>query len=268
MSRLRDRVSRGQILTSSVLMLLTAGTGWFATRPPSLDREWDEDVRVLTPVDQRPDGVVRLGAVRDWAYTEAEVVSKSYVPVDYDVRDLEGLWLYEQDIGLDGLIAHTFLVFQFSEEYGDTRWLGLSVETRRELGEKYSIVRGVLHGFELTHIWATERDLVRRRVEYLDYPLTRYRIDIPVEYVRLLFQQMTAETHALATHPRWYNTVRTNCTSSLIAYVNEVEPGAIPRHYSSILTGRADDHLASLGYLDVESAQHITREWLARNPLR
>ena len=257
-----------RVVTGGLLLLLGTSFVWFWSRPPLLDREWDEDVRVLTPVEQKPDGSVRLAAVRDWAYTQSEIVSKSYTPVDYDVRDLEGLWLYEQDIGLDGLIAHTFLVFQFSEKYGETRWLGLSVETRREVGEQYSIVRGVLHGFELTHIWATERDLVRRRVEYLDYPLTRYHIDVPVEYVRLLFQEMTAETHSLSTDPRWYNTVRTNCTSSLISYVNRAEPGAIPRHYSSVLTGRSDDHLARLGYLDVESAQHITREWLAANALR
>jgi hypothetical protein len=231
MNMASDKRSPARIVAGGLLLVLGTAFVWFWSQPPSLDREWDEDVRVLTPVEQKAGGSVRLAAVRDWSYTQNEIVSKSYTPVEYDVGELEGLWLYEQDIGLDGLIAHTFLVFQFSEEYGDTRWLGLSVETRREVGEQYSIVRGLLHGFELTHIWATERDLVRRRVEYLDYPLTRYHIDVPVEYVRLLFQQMTAETHALSTDPRWYNTVRTNCTSSLIAYVNQAEPGAIPCHY-------------------------------------
>lgn len=249
-----------------VIVLLGAAT--VAARSPSLARTWDEDVRVLTGVEALPDGTVRLTQVRDWRYTREAVVSKNYFPAIYDPADVEGLWLYEQELGLGGRIAHTFLVFEFSESYGAARWLGLSVETRREVGETYSLIGGVLRAFEVTHIWATEEDLVTRRVELLDYPLTRYRVSIPPESVAALLRQFLDETAALATTPRWYNTLTTNCTSSLIGYVNEVSPGAIPWHYSFIFTGRADSYLASLGYLDEASAQPITREWLASDPLR
>jgi hypothetical protein len=126
----------------------------------------------------------------------------------------------------------------------------------------------MLRDFELTHVWATEEDLVTRRVEHLDYPLTRYRVEVPDEYLSRILLQFLRETADLAVTPRWYNTVRTNCTSSLIEYVNEMEPGAIPSHYSSVLTGRADDHLRRLGYLDPDYAVSITREWLAANRLR
>jgi hypothetical protein len=251
-----------------VLILSVMGAGLVAARRPSLDRTWDEDVRVLTSVDVLPDGTRRLGEVRHWTYSRDAVLSKGYSPVDYDPADVEGLWMYEQELGLGGRIAHTFLVFEFPESYGAMRWLGLSVETRREVGETYSLVRGVLRGFEVTHIWAVEEDLVRRRVEYLDYPLTRYEVSVPVEYIRRVFEAMVDETAQLAVAPQWYNTLATNCTSSLIRYVNEAEPGAIPRHYSSVLTGRADDHLAALGYLDQASAEHITRAWLQSNPVR
>jgi hypothetical protein len=105
-------------------------------------------------------------------------------------------------------------------------------------------------------------------VEFLDYPLTRYRVTVPREYLSRIFEQMVEETAALAATPRWYNTLTTNCTSSLIRYVNETEPGAIPRHWSSVFTGRADDHLGELGYVDLASAVHITKGWLAENPLR
>lgn len=239
-----------------------------ALRSPSLDRTWDEDVRVLTGVATAPDGGVLLEEVRDWRYTRDAVVSKAYRPVRYEPSDVQGLWMYEQALGLGGRIAHTFLVFEFPESYGENRWLGISVETRREVGEQYSIVRGVLRGFEVTHIWATEEDLVRRRVEYLDYPLVRYPVTVPTEVIGRIFEQFAAETNALATTPRWYNTLLTNCTSALIRYVNQIEPGAIPWHYSFVLTGRADDYLNRLGYIDIGKAQAITRDWLAANPLR
>lgn len=239
-------------------------------REPSLERTWDEDVAVLAGVDLLPDGAVRLSDVRDWRYTRDSVVSKRYFDARYDPADIVGLWLYEQELGLGGRVAHTFLVFEFGPGAfpEPERWLGLSVETRREAGEKYSIVRGMLREFEVTHIWATERDLVTRRVEYLDYPLTRYRVDVPDEYLGRIFLQFLRETAAFSTTPRWYNTLTTNCTSSLIEYVNQVEPGAIPRHYSSVLTGRADDHLRRLGYLDPDHARRITRDWLAANAIR
>jgi hypothetical protein len=239
-----------------------------AARSPSLEREWDEDVRVLSGVETLPDGAVRLASVRDWRYTRDAVVSKEYFAARYHPSDITGLWLYEQELGFGGRIAHTFLVFEFAESYGPARWLGLSVETRREVGESYSLVGGILRKFEVTHTWATEEDLVTRRVELLDYPLTRYRVSVPEAYLGRIFEQFVKETATLATTPRWYNTLTTNCTSSLVAYVNQVQADAIPWNYSLVLTGRADDYLARLGYLDLASAQPITRAWLERNRVR
>jgi hypothetical protein len=262
--RRKAALALGGLLALSVVAVAIL----LVVRRPSLTRQWDEDVRILSGVGELPDGSFRLTQVRDWRYSRASVVSKDYHEVRYDPDDVEGLWVYEQELGLGGRIAHTFLVFEFPEPYGENRWLGLSVETRREVGETYSLVGGVLQKFEVTHIWAREGDLVRRRVEYLDYPLTRYRVTVSPENVARLFRQMVAETAELALVPRWYNTLTTNCTSSLIEYVNEVEPGSIPWHYSFVFTGRTDDYLARLGYLDAGSAEHITREWLAENPLR
>jgi hypothetical protein len=239
-----------------------------AARQPSLAREWDEDVRVLSGIETLSDGAFRLTHVRDWRYTRESVASKEYFAQHYDPSDITALWLYEQELGFGGRIAHTFLVFEFPESYGPARWLGLSVETRREVGESYSLVGGVLKSFEVTHIWATEKDLVTRRVELLDYPLRRYRVTVPDEYLARIFRQFAEETAALATTPRWYNTLTTNCTSSLVAYVNEVKADAIPWNYSLVLTGRADAYLARLGYIDATSAEDLTREWLQANPVR
>lgn len=268
------RFRRRGVMRRSVVALGLMGAvavalaGRTLAREPSLVREWDEDVRVLSGVEPLPDGAVLLSEVRRWTYTRDSVVSTEYFAARYDPDDAVGLWLYEQELGLGGRIAHTFLVFEFPERYGEGRWLGLSVETRREVGEEYSLVGGVLRDFEVTHIWAVEEDLVRRRVEYLDYPLTRYRVTIPPDQVAALFRQFTSETAALAAVPRWYNTLTTNCTSSLIRYANTVKPGAIPWHYSYVLTGRADTNLARLGYVDAGSAQPVTRAWLSDNPLR
>jgi hypothetical protein len=255
-------------LGAAILVAGAVTASVVAARDPALDREWDEDVRVLAGVETLADGGVRLTNVRDWRYTRDAVVSKDYFDARYDPADIRSLWLYEQELGFGGRIAHTFLVFEFPDSYGNARWLGLSVETRREVGESYSLVGGVMRKFEVTHTWATEEDLVTRRVELLDYPLTRYQVTVPEAYFAPIFEQFVEETRTLATTPRWYNTLTTNCTNSLAAYVNEVKAGAIPWNYSLVLTGRAEGYLARLGYLDLASAQPITRAWLESSSLR
>ncbi|MEN8374770.1 MAG: DUF4105 domain-containing protein [Gemmatimonadota bacterium] len=255
---------------ASLLVLLgtIALVVFLALRRPSLSRDWDEDVRILAGVEMADDGPVALSRVRNWRYAEDSIVSQSYLDAAFDPADIVDIWMYEQQLDDAGLIAHTFLVFEFDASYGPARYLGLSVETRRESGEEYSLIGGMLRAFEVTHVWATERDLVTRRVQYLDYPLTRYRLEIPEEYRARIFVKLAQETGDLAITPRWYNTATNNCTSSLIKYVNESEPGAIPLHYSYVLTGTVDDYLERLGYLDAESALAITRDYLAANELR
>jgi hypothetical protein len=76
------------------------------------------------------------------------------------------------------------------------------------------------------------------------------------------------ETQSLASVPRWYNTASNNCTSSLIKYVNESEPGAIPFHYSYVLTGRVDEYLEQLEYKTSDYSLQITQDFLKSHELR
>ncbi len=250
------------------VVVAVAITLMVALRSPSLARDWDADVRVLAGVRAQDDGKIALQQIRDWRYTRTDVIDTAYFDATFDPDDLVDLWMYEQKLDESGRIAHTFLVFEFDKRYGPARYVGISVETRREVGEKYSILGGMLRAFEVTHIWASEGDLVRRRVEFLDYPLTRFRLLVPPEIRARIFRKLTQETNALSVTPRWYHTALNNCTSSLIQYVNESEPDAIPLHYSYVLTGHTAEYLGRLGYLDVASALRIDRAFLATNGLR
>ena len=252
------------VLITVALVLLI----FVSLRQPSLSRTWDEDVSVLAGVEISNDEVVTLTQIRDWRYAISSIASKEYFDASFEPKDIVAMWMYEQQLDASGLIAHTFLVFEFDASYERERYLGLSVETRREQGEQYSIIGGALRSFEITHIWATEKDLVTRRVQFLDYPLTRYRLEIPAEYRARIFLKFAQETQSLASVPRWYNTASNNCTSSLIKYVNASEPGAIPFHYSYALTGKVDEYLEELGFKAADYSLHITRDFLASNALR
>ena len=251
------------LLVVALLLLIVV-----SQREPALSRTGDEDVSVLAGVEISDDEVVTLTQGRDWSYAVSSVSSKEYFDASFDPEDIVAMWMYEQQLDATGLIAHTFLVFEFNESHERGRYLGLSVETRREQGEVYSIIGGALRSFEITHIWATEKDLVTRRVQYLDYPLTRYRLEIPAESRSRIFSKFAKETQSLASVPRWYNTASNNCTSSLIKYVNESKPGAIPFHYSYALTGKVDEYLEQLGFKAADYSLQITRDFLASNELR
>lgn len=262
MKNVSGRIVLIPLTIASMLLIL------ISLREPSLSRSWDEDVRVLAGVEVSNNDVVTLNQIRDWSYEIGSISSRNYFDASFDPEDIVALWMYEQPLNASGLIAHTFLVFEFDPSYKRGRYLGLSVETRREQGEEYSIIGGAFRSFEITHIWATEKDLVTRRVQYLDYPLTRYRLEIPATYRSRIFLKFVRETQGLASLPRWYNTASNNCTSSLIQYVNESEPGAIPFHYSYIFTGKVDEYLERLGYKAADYSLHITRELLDSDDLR
>ena len=262
MKKVLRRTLLALFVVAFVLLILVS------LREPSLSRTWDEDVSILAGVEISNDEAVTFTQVRDWNYAINSILSREYFDASFDPKDIVAMWMYEQQLDTAGLIAHTFLVFEFNESYERGRYLGLSVETRREQGEEYSIIGGALRSFEITHIWATEKDLVTRRVQYLDYPLTRYKLEIPAEYRSQIFSKFAKETQSLASVPRWYNTASNNCTSSLIKYVNESKPGAIPFHYSYALTGKVDEYLEQLGFKVADYSLQITRDFLASHELR
>lgn len=257
-----------QVVGASALAAVSLLVLMVALRQPQLHRNWDPDVAVIAGVRQGPGGAVEMTNLRDWTYSADTVTSREYFNASLDPADIVDVWLYRQQLDRWGLVAHTFVVFEFPESYGRSRYLGLSVETRRELGEQYSLIGGMMRKFELAHIWATERDLVERRVRYLGYSLERYRFAMPEEYKAAVFEKFVAETQSLAVRPRWYNTVRSNCTNSLVRYVNDIRPGAVPWDMSFVFTGRIHAHLLSLGYLDPDLVVVFTPGNLDDTPLR
>lgn len=117
---------------------------------------WDQDVKILAKVNFSTDkSSFLLEDIRNWAYTHKGPIDETkYFDQEYNFSDLKkrgGV----QPLEFTGLIAHTFVVFQFVDKNKKTKKLGLSIETRRRLGEEYSLLKGALRGFMVTHIWAT-----------------------------------------------------------------------------------------------------------------
>jgi hypothetical protein len=53
-----------------------------------------------------------------------------------------------------------------SFEFGKDEYIVFSIETRKEIGQFYSAIRGFFRQYELIYIVSGERDLVRLRTNY------------------------------------------------------------------------------------------------------
>lgn len=238
------------LLLSLILLFVALIALWL--RKPLLYSNWDKDVKVLAKVKlAKNKKSFLLEGIRNWSYTEVGPIDESiYFNQDYNFEDLEKGWFYLQPLEFTGLIAHTFIVFQFKDTYKNVKKLGLSIETRRRVGEEYSLLKGALRGFMVTHIWATESDLTKRRTDYLGYKLEKYELNLTKKQLKEILLAFLVETKSLHTTPKFYNTFTNNCTNALAAYINKNQKNpVIPFHYSLIFTGRSSKYLKRLGYL-------------------
>ena len=182
---------------------------WLAI-PPSNSRDWQPDVRVL-PYATLEGSKVTIHNIRNCDYR---------TETDYDVHlddrtyDLDKLRTADLFIVYWGspLICHTMLSFGFE---GD-RYVCISIETRKEVGEDYSAIKGFFRQFELTYVVADERDLVRLRTDYRrGEEVYLYRLKARPELVREVFLDYLKSVNSLKDRPEWYNALTSNCTSNI-----------------------------------------------------
>jgi hypothetical protein len=142
-------------------------------------------------------------------------------------------------------IAHVLLSFGF--DTGDH--LVASIEIRRRSDQQYSTLKGAFRNFEIIYILGDERDLLRLRTTFRKERVYLFRLRTPPEAVRRLFLEYLLTINDLADHPRFYNTLTTNCTTQV--RVAGLAAGAvIPWNWRLLLTGHVPDYLYSRGSVD------------------
>ncbi len=232
------------IAAAGVLLVLALLT---ALPEPRNDRDWEPALARAPHFAQLEDGRWRLHDLRAFSFTAAGAKSEAWRDVDLDPADLEEIWFFVEPLeGFDGA-AHTLLSFVFG---GATRQtIAISVEARRERGENYSGVSGLFNAYELIYLWSTEEDVLTRIAVGLDHDLYAYRLALSPEQARRILDHFITRTNELMGRPRFYNTLTSNCTNELAKAVNSAFPGALPWHYSHVLTGYAAPHLFDLGFI-------------------
>lgn len=242
----RRRIRR---LLAGAALALAAGAGlWQASLRPSHERAWVEPHSVLPRV-RFADSVVHVSGVRDFAYRTADDYTAAYRERSYDLRRLDRAWLVLSPFGTGWRgPAHVFLSFGFS----DGTFVSVSVEARREAGEEYSLVKGMLRRYELMYVVAEERDAIGLRAAVWDDAVHLYPIRAEAPHVRAVFVEMMRRVDGISRRPEFYNTLTNNCTTNILDPVNRVARPRIPYGPRILLPGYLDEVAYARGLVDTE----------------
>jgi hypothetical protein len=202
---------------------------WWASLRPSNDKDWAAEVAHGITGSLDADRL-SVENIRNFSWRSETSFTQRWEQRSYDLSTLRSLDLYLVYWMGPG-IAHTIVSFGFE----DGRYLDFSIELRRTRNGEYSAIAGFFKTHELVYIGADERDLLTlRKARGEDVRL--YRLRTPPAQARALLIQYIDVGNELAEHPKFYNTLTTNCTTTIFEMARAVG-SSIPFDWRVVLTG-------------------------------
>jgi hypothetical protein len=201
---------------------------------PSNDLSWVNENKFTAYAEIEGDEVL-LKNVRNFNWRTTKDYDESWIEKKFKISECTKIWLVlEYFYPTRRPVAHTLLSFEF--ENGER--ISCSIEIRREPGERFSPIKGLLREFEIMYVWATEEDVigVRSRCRKSETHLFEAVILGEGNQCRML-ESYLKRTNKLHEKPEFYNSIFNNCTTNIASHVNDVYPGRIPRAIGVILPG-------------------------------
>lgn len=193
--------------------LVALVTLWWFSLQPRNDRDWQGDV-AREPWAEVNGDLVTIHNVRNFDYrpdNRSGEKDPRWETRTVRLSQLTGIDAFLNFWGVSWM-AHPILSFQFK----DTPPVAVSVETRKEKGEDYSALGGLYRQYELIYVVADERDVIRLRSNYRSgEEVYLYRTTMPPAEVRERFLEYIRSMNELHAHPRWYNAITANCTTTI-----------------------------------------------------
>lgn len=246
------------VLLMLLLIALVAGLCWAVfvwPKQPSNERDWSPDQARLATAAFDGDAVT-LRNVRNARYRSVDDFDVQWETRAYRLSELESAWFIVEPFADWRGPAHTFLSFGFR----DGRHLAVSAEVRRQRGEAFSALKGLLRGYELMIVVGEERDLIGLRALHRRDDVFLYRLKATPDEARALFEKLMAKANALAERPAFYNTLTANCTTTIVDAVEMLRPGTVPLSWRTWVTGYSDDLAYDLGLIDTDLPRETYRE--------
>ena len=217
----------------------------WSSAKPSNDRDWQPEVAVL-PYATIDGDLVTVHNIRNFDYRTETDVTPAYYDRTFDLRRLD-----QVDLGasywMGPAIAHLFVTFGFGDDH-----LAISIEARKDRTRPYATLPGFFRQYELVYVVADERDAIRVRTNYRNDPPEQvylFRLIGSMEERRRIFLDYLRDINELHEHPRFYNTLTTNCTTMILAHA-AVNARHAAYSWKVLLSGYAPEYAYEVGRLD------------------
>jgi len=244
--------------------------GWWLSLKPSNDRHWQADVN-RTPWVEISGDQITIHNFRNCEYRAEFDYNCEWLAKTFDLSQLRGVDLAITYWG-SAYIAHPIVSFQF----GDEDYVATSIETRKEVGEGYSAILGFFRQYELTYIFADERDLIRLRTNFRKAEdVYLFHTTAGPEWGRKLFLEYALRANQLHQHAEWYNALTSNCTTNIfqqMALTGHLPAGSRRYDWRILLNGRGDEMLykggdlaGRLSFPELKEKAHINQAARAAN---
>ncbi len=221
-----------------IAAVTVAITIWQQSIPPTNNRAWKTSVARIPQVSVKGNDV-RISNIRNFDYRSETDFTPRYYTKDFkldEIRSLDYVLSY-----WDGNKAIAHIIFSFGFKNGD--YLAVSVETRVAKNQEQSLLSGIFNQYEIIYILADERDVLRLRSNFRKEQVYLYRVKIDKEALRKIFLKIVKQADDLHQHPRFYNTLKQNCLTTLLADLREAQGRQYHFDYRFLMNGYSDELL-------------------------
>jgi len=217
---------------------------WWLSLKPSNSRDWQPDV-AQTPWSETQGDQITIYNIRNCDYRAEFDYTCQWLTRTISLSKIAGMDIFITYWG-SPWIAHPIVSFDIQGEAP----VPMSIETRKEVGETYSAVRGFFRYYELIYIVSTERDVIRLRTNYRkDEEVYLFHTKASSQLAQAVFLDYLRRANSLHTKPEWYNAATDNCTTNVAVHVRDAEHGILPLDWRILLNGKSDEMLYQEGYL-------------------
>ena len=209
---------------------------WWFSLKPSNDRNWQPDDAETAYADINGEQVT-IHNFRNCSYRTEQDYTCRWETRTYDLPKLRGADIFITWWG-SPWIAHPIVSFDFGEE----GHVAMSIETRDEVGQAYSAVRGFFRQYGLTYIASDERDVIRLRTNYRnDEEVYLFRTAASPALARKLFLDYMLRVNELHLRPEWYNALTNNCTTNIAVSAAAAQKKDTRLDWRILLNGKMDE---------------------------
>lgn len=237
-------VWRMKILIYVNLLLNLGVLTWFLGIEPDPDTIWQIHWRRKPQVQWVDARHFKVIDIRDFKYRTVDDFDCDYIDRVFDLDKLRGMDLAVSHWDGRQNVAHTLLTFRFADGFH----LALSAETRLPFGMEQAALPGIYKQYEIHYIWSTEDDILKLRSNFRKDELFLYRTEANKEQTEKILRYLLNYSQSLYEHPRFYNTLTENCTTSLLPAIRQAVP-EFGFDYRLIMNGLSDRMAFEKGWL-------------------